>query len=269
MKSCFTEYYGYMTSSVRKAAFYSRAIPALVVFQLALVLTVPLHAGSPLTLDSAIRRALEKSPDLANARADLERAKGEQIVADQPLPSNPELELSAVQGNRKISPSPSFSPQAYLNGSDPIDASVNAITGENRQGISGFEVGLSQPLDVLGKRSIRQNSARASVQQASANYERMRIATIAAVREAYISLQSLRKLRIQMEGRLAHLAWIQRNKGQFIDPRLGRYAANAFQNDLIAFRASYRDMQRREADAETGLRALLILPDDESVVLTD
>ena len=223
--------------------------------------------GPPLSLAHAMERALRLSPDLRTAAADLERARGEKVMAQQPLPANPELELNALRGSRRITPSPSFSTQSFLSGNSAVDLGPSAFTGQPRQDISGFELGLAQQFDISGKRKAVREVAQSSVALAVVGLERARLAVQSTVRLNFVTSAAMHRLRLDLQQRLAHLQAVRARKGTFIDPRLGPYATRAFANDVGDLQASYRDVELLETTATTKLRGLLLLPSGKELNL--
>lgn len=110
-----------------------------------------------LTLDAAVRRALEKNVEVAVAAADVEEQKGRLRAARALLPGNPEIELS--QARRTDSA-----------GGDTSDRSA----------------GVSQELELGLQRGSRKAAARAGLARAEALLEDRKLRVVAETRSAFL-----------------------------------------------------------------------------------
>lgn len=129
---------------------------------------------SALTLESAVRRALEKNVDVALAAADVEEQKGRLRAAKALLPGNPEFEVS--QGRR-----------------------TDEAGGET----SDVSAGVSQEIEIGLQRGSRKDAARAALARAEALLDDRRLRVIADVRSSFLLVLAAReKVRFaeQVEG---------------------------------------------------------------------
>jgi outer membrane protein TolC len=220
-------------------------------------------AAPILSYRKALAIAFERSPDILAAAAELRKTRGLKITADQPLVSNPELEANGAYGARAITPTLSFSPLTALQGGNPFDLSPNKVFGNTTQPIKGFELSLTQQLELAGKKSIVRNMAARAVDRASIAYERARLGVRGAVRANLMTFSAMERLSADLESRLSHLQKIRKRKGaDFIDPRLGPYAAGAFTDDLLELEADRLQIEQTARSSKNTLRSLLMIADD-------
>lgn len=132
-----------------------RLAPALAALFTALVLAAPAVAQQ-ISLEEALRRAMEQHPDLRVAEAELKAAEGEVRVAGT-HPFNPEVSGS---GGREENPG------------RPGTGSI-------------YELSLDQTLE-LGKRGARKAAAEARLAAARARADQVRVGVLAAARRAYL-----------------------------------------------------------------------------------
>lgn len=132
-----------------------RLAPALAALFAALALGAPAAAQS-ISLEEALRRALERHPDLRVAEAEFLTAEGEVRVA-RTYPFNPEVSAS---GGRETNP------------------------GDSGRG-SAYDLSLDQTLE-LGKRGPRIDAAEARLAAARARADQVRVGVLAAARRAYL-----------------------------------------------------------------------------------
>ncbi len=240
----------------------------LIILTLSEILAPPLLFGQSAAPVLSYRRALElafeRSPDIRAAAADHKKARGLKITADRPLLSNPEIEASGAYGARKITPALSFSPLTALQGGNPFDLSPNKVFGNTIQPIKGFELSLTQQLELAGKKSVARKMAAVTVARAGIAYERARLNVRAAVRTNLMTFSAMDRLNADLKNRLSHLQKIRKQKGaDFIDPRLGRYAARAFNDDLLELEADRLQIEQTAIASKNALRGLLMIGDDE------
>jgi len=117
-----------------------------------------------LTLDAAIRRALEKNVDVALATADVEERKGRLHAAKALLPGNPEIEVS--QGRRTDDA-----------GGETTDVSA----------------GVSQEIEIGLQRGSRKDAARAELARVEAILDGQRLRIAADVRAAFLLVLAARE----------------------------------------------------------------------------
>jgi cobalt-zinc-cadmium efflux system outer membrane protein len=125
------------------------------VVAVALLLASTAHAGETLTLAGAIRRAWERNPGIREAEAEVEAARAQ--VAGARLLSQNNPELSVAVGPR----------------SGPTERTVD------------YELSITQPIEIAGRRRARIDAATASVKAAEARLAERRSAVAAEVREAF------------------------------------------------------------------------------------
>jgi cobalt-zinc-cadmium efflux system outer membrane protein len=127
----------------------------LLTVAVALVLASTAHAGETLTLDGAIRRAWQQSPGIRDAEAEVAAARARVVGARLPSQHNPELSIAV--GPR----------------SGPTARTVD------------YELSITQPIEIAGRRRARIDAATASVKAAEARLAERRGAVVAEVREAF------------------------------------------------------------------------------------
>lgn len=120
-----------------------------------LVLASAAQADEALTLESAIQRAWEQHPGVRAAEADAEAARARVAGARRLVQDNPDLEVAVGPRSRAT------------------DRTVD------------YEVSITQPIDVTGRRRARIDAARASLKAAEARLAEARGAVAADVREAF------------------------------------------------------------------------------------
>lgn len=219
-----------------------------------------------LTYPDALEVAFDRSPDIKLALLDLKKTQWERSALDQPLPANPEAELIAVDGQKRSVPVPSYSTAGALRGDDPFDVSPNSYAGGNKQKVSGFEFGLSQQVDLSGRRCIELKVAESSVEQASNALVRARLSVRGAVRTNLVTWAVMAKLENDLRLRIARLREVRGRKGAaFIDPRLGAYAGHAFTADMSDLEADRQQTQMTRNTARSMLQNLLVIRSDEVI----
>ncbi|NMO14620.1 TolC family protein [Pyxidicoccus fallax] len=121
-----------------------------------LLVALPAHAAErALTLDEALRLALERNPDVRAVEAEVGAARARQAGASLLLRNNPELE--AALGPRR----------------DGGDSTMQ------------YGVSLTQPVEVGGQRAARREEAQALHIAAEARLVAQRVSLVAQVREAF------------------------------------------------------------------------------------
>lgn len=113
------------------------------------------HAQERMTLEAAVRRAIEQSPAVIEAEANVEAARAIRGGATLLLQDNPEVEFSA--GSRNIA-----------------DAEH-----------SEYEMRIAQALDVTGRRAARKDAATAALAAAQARLAERKAAVAAEVRQGF------------------------------------------------------------------------------------
>ena len=132
-----------------------RLAPTLAAVLGALALAAPAVA-QPISLEEALRRAIEHHPDLRVAEAERKAAEGE-VRGARTYPFNPEVSAS---GGRETNP------------------------GDPGRG-SAYDLSLDQTLE-LGKRGPRIDAAEARLAAARARADQVRVGVLAAARRAYL-----------------------------------------------------------------------------------
>jgi cobalt-zinc-cadmium efflux system outer membrane protein len=120
-----------------------------------LVLASTAHAGETLTLAGAIGRAWEQNPGIREAEAELEAARARVTGARLLSQDNPELSIAV--GPR----------------SGPMERTID------------YELSITQPIEIAGRRRARIDATTASVKAAEARLAERRGAVGAEVREAF------------------------------------------------------------------------------------
>lgn len=120
-----------------------------------LVLASAAHAGETLTLDGSIRRAWEQNPGVREAEADVEAARARVAGARLLTQDNPDLSIAVGPRSRAM------------------ERSVD------------YELSITQPIDIAGRRRARIDATAASVKAAEARLAERRGTVAADVREAF------------------------------------------------------------------------------------
>jgi outer membrane protein, heavy metal efflux system len=121
----------------------------------ALVLASTAHADETLTLEGAIRRAWEQNPGVREAEAEVEAARARVAGARLLIQDNPDLNIAVGPRSR------------------PMERTVD------------YELSITQPIDVGGRRRARIEATTASVKAAEARLAQWRGSVAADVREAF------------------------------------------------------------------------------------
>ncbi|HMX57172.1 MAG TPA: TolC family protein [Leptospiraceae bacterium] len=222
------------------------------------VLPVTGNAPECLTLNEAMALAQEKSPDMRKARAALLLARGEFVQKDRLIAANPEISVSGTRGTRATSPDVSVSPSAALKGEQPVDVSPSILSGPQQQRINGYEVELSQELDLAGKSSIQKKIARVEIEKADAQLLLTRLQVRAEVRTQLTTFLMSEALAADLERQLEHLRLIKQRMGPgFTDQRLGTYVGVVFQNDLARADIELRNLLLTRTNAKQTLDQML------------
>lgn len=120
-----------------------------------LVLASAAHADEALTLEDAIQRAWAQSPGVREAEAEVEAARARGAGARLLAQSNPELSIAVGPRSR------------------PAERTID------------FELSITQPIEIGGRRRARIDATAASVKAAEARLAERRGAVAAGVREAF------------------------------------------------------------------------------------
>jgi outer membrane protein TolC len=216
-----------------------------------------------LTYAEAIKLAFNRSPDIRVASLELEKARGQKLTASRLLTANPEVEATLAYGIRKILPAPSFSPSAFLQGANPFDLSPNSIFHNLNQSIKGYELVVTQQLEVAGKNLLERKIADCSVDHAIIALERVKLNLRSSIRLHMITLAAMEKLNAEMSSRLNHLRAFWKQKGStFIDTNLGPYAGRVFLNDMLEMESDRQQVEQAGEISRIALRSLLMIPED-------
>ncbi|MBL8019388.1 MAG: TolC family protein [Leptospirales bacterium] len=233
-------------------------ISALMFLPLLAVLPVEGNEPECLTLKDAFAIAQEKSPEIRKARALVLLARGEFAQKDRWISANPEISVSATRGTRATSAEVSVSPGAALRDEQPIDVSPNISSGPQQQPINGYEVELSQELDVAGKGKLHKQIARLEIEKAEAQLFLTRLQVRGEVRTQLATLIMATALAADLERQLNHLRLIKQRMGPgFADQRLGTYVGVVFQNELARADIELRNLLLTKTNARQTLNQML------------
>jgi outer membrane protein len=222
----------------------------------------PAPPAGPLTMDDAVRLALERNPDLGAARARVDEARAR--LAESAAVFWPRLsaEASYLHGN---------APSAYL--FKRIDARrlPPGVDFNDPGSFDNFEggLGLSWNLfnggrDVLGRWSADANAAMSELARNAAKNEL--VATVVAI---YLEARGARELLA------ADDATVRTVESQVAESRVRVEGGGALRADLLSLEvrlAEAREMRLRSDTAYrlsvAALREILALPDDAAIELT-
>ena len=197
----------------------------------ALVVSVDLSGQSArLSKEEALRMLQANNPDLAAARAQILRYRGEQTRVSPVLPDNPHMELNYRTGSRTESPL--------------IDTNRNLVLPGEGQRIRGYEGGLSQEFETAGQRGLRMEIAGNGIEGAKIELSRVELKLIGMFRLRYYAHSARGEMVEHLSEHRRFLRNIRSRLGtNFRDPRIGPYALTAFDTDLTALDA---DIQKQE-----------------------
>lgn len=233
-----------------------RGLLAVCSLLIALTGELPVKASVPecLTLKDAFAFAQENSPEIRKARAAVLLARGEFAQKDRMIPANPEISVSGTRGTRATSPEVSVSPAALARGEQPLDVSPKILSGPQQQRINGYEVELSQELDLAGKSTIQRKVASLAIEKAEAQLLLARLQVRADVRTQLATLSMADSLAAEFKRQLDHLRTIKQRMGPgFTDQRLGNYVGVVFQSDLAKAEIELRNLLLTQANARQAL----------------
>ncbi|MCE9600137.1 MAG: TolC family protein [Spirochaetia bacterium] len=230
----------------------------------ALLLICSVHGAERRTLSysEAVRLGLANAPELKISESEVRRSNVERQDASHFFPSNPDLDATYISGNKTRSPVVGFSPSTFLKDENPFDLPIEGITGKNRQPLHGFEIGITQELDLWGKQSARREGADAAIRQAAANDEITRLQIRAEIRANLMTVASLGETIQSNSATLAHLRRIRGASAGFVDPRMGYYAGTAFKSDLAGIEADTRELIETRDKALLSLHRMLGVKDE-------
>lgn len=209
----------------------------------------PIHGKEPaqqkdLTFSDAWAQLLESSPDLKVEQSKILSAKAKYTRADLLTPSNPELDLNYTRGNRQLS-------RVYS--TDPL-----SLVQKDRMDLNGYELGISQELEISGQRSLRKKIAAMEVDQARYRYRSRVHALHGLLRESYYGKSALEDVVEHLEEHVQHLQWLRSRLGRnFRDPRLGTYVGTALSADLMQLKAEKNNVSLRLIEYDLQLKKLL------------
>ncbi|MCB1168316.1 MAG: TolC family protein, partial [Leptospiraceae bacterium] len=185
----------------------NRSIISLVLFFPSVLL-----AEEKLSYLDALGLASENSPDVRMATADTNIANQQKNKADSILPEAPSLEGSITRGSSTDS-------------IEILDLNNTAISNSGSKPVRGWEVGISQKVDLAGQRGLRQEQGEANQRYYTARLQTSRMEARSRARELYIQATLLSEWEEHLSEHLNRFYRLRaRFGGSYIDRRLGSYS---------------------------------------------
>ncbi len=211
--------------------------------------------GTYISPDQALQRMIEKNPEVQILRAEVEVARAHRQKSQLLLPANPRLDLSATDGRRKLA--------------SVIDGSINNSTFKNEQGISGYEVGLQQEIEIAGQRGLRKEATRSEVEATEKRFQHQILLLSGQLRRVYYHRSSFFDISEHLKEHLQHLQSIRARMGTtFRDPRLGAYVKSAIEADIATLESETAEAQIAYLKADQQLKQMIGL-DPDAVIRTE
>ncbi len=213
-------------------------LPILRMTGMLLLVSSPTLAAPSLILEQAITLALERSPQLLSAQAEIAAARARVTGASLFLQDNPELE--GALGPR------------FRSGGNSTDISL----------------GVSQRLELFGQRGARAEAARAQLFASEARLQALKVELVADVREAFArALAARQELLLAQNGRELARQALQAAEERLEAGAASRLEVNAARVELgQAYRERVRAAQRL-ASSLAELRLLLGFEPGEAINL--
>tara|TARA_Y100001937_G_scaffold122491_1_gene183573 strand:+ start:297816 stop:299123 length:1308 start_codon:yes stop_codon:yes gene_type:complete len=166
----------------------------------------------PLSYEQALQRAYENAPEVKKARADLSIAEKELEKADFLVSEAPELEASITRGTSKDS-------------IEVLDYNYSALVHNKEVPVRGWELGLSQKVELGGQRGLRIEQKTAEKDYFEARETLTRLEARAKARELYIQAALLQEWEEHLTEHLNRFYRLRARFGAgYIDRRLGNYS---------------------------------------------
>jgi cobalt-zinc-cadmium efflux system outer membrane protein len=196
------------------------------------------NAGEPVTLEASVRRALERSPGVIEALANVEAARAMTAGASLLSQDNPEVEF--LIGSRK--------------------------TGEIDD--SEYELSVAQAIDLWGRRAARRDVAAATLAAAEARLEDQRAAAAAQARQAFgRALAAHQQETLAASGLALALEALAAATERYDAGSASRIELNAARLEVGRRRRAALDAERRSASALADLRLLLGMGHSDDLLL--
>ncbi len=151
------------------------------------------QSAQPLTLEDCIKRALQFSPEVAEARYDVDVYRAKKLQADSH--AYPQIEVVALAG-----PSPRAKQEQLI-------PSINTDVGLTINGIfGGIDISVIQPLYSFGKLGHYQTAAQSGIKASSAGVNKKKADIVLRIKELYNGIlfaQDLRNLLLELREDIA------------------------------------------------------------------
>lgn len=160
----------------------------------------------------ALNLAFEHAPEVKLARADLAIAEKETEKADSLVSEAPSLEASITRGTSKDS-------------IEALDYKYSAQVNGKEVPVKGWELGLSQKVELGGQRGLRQDQRDAEQKYYQARFSASQLEARSKARELYIQAALLQEWEVHLNEHLSRFYRLKaRFGGGYIDRRLGSYS---------------------------------------------
>ena len=185
-------------------------------FLLTLLLGIPGFLKSDeipsLSYLDALNRAYENSPEVRIANSDLEIARKESEQSESLISEAPSLEASVTRGTNKDS-------------IEALDLNYSAQVNGKEVPVKGWELGISQKVEIGGQRGLRQDQKAAEKSLYEARLTSTQLEARSRARDLYLQAALLEEWEEHLTEHLSRFYRLRaRFGGSYIDRRLGNYS---------------------------------------------
>ncbi len=165
-----------------------------------------------LSYSDALQRAFENSPEVRLANSDLDIARKESEKSDSLISESPSLEASITRGSNRDS-------------IEALDLNYTAQVNGKEVPVKGWELGLSQKVELGGQRGLRQDQKAAEQTLYEAKLNATQIEARSRARDLYLQAALLEEWEEHLTEHLNRFYRLKtRFGGSYIDRRLGNYS---------------------------------------------
>lgn len=213
----------------------------------------------PLSLEDCIKRALEFSPEVAEAKYEVDVYRAKKLQADSH--AYPQIEMIAMFG-----PSPRAKEEQLIPVIDTnVGLTINGVFG-------GIDISVIQPLYSFGRLSHYQRSAESGIKASQAGVDKQKAEVIRRVKELYNGIllaQDLRNLLLEVRDDISRS--ISKAEKQLADEapwadELNVYKLKTLQAEIIR---NLNEAERSFEVAKSALKAYIGMDKKEELTIAD
>lgn len=205
-----------------------------------------------LSYSDALLLSARNAPDVRLAEKDVQIARSREEKAQSMIPEAPSLEASVTRGTSK-------------NSIEVLDPDYTAATNDKKLSVRGWEVGISQKVEIAGERGLRQEESGARRVYYEARLNSQQLQTRAKAREIYLQASLLQEWDQHLTEHLNRFYRLQARFGRgYIDRRLGNYSLVALNMGIQTLKSERDEVRLLKSKL---LRELSILTGQPSASL--